>query len=122
MIMNKTTLVIGASTNPERYAFKAIESLVNHGHTVRAHGLKPGEVHGVIIDINLVAYDGIHTVTLYIGQKNQPQIYAYVQSLKPKRVIFNPGTENDDFEKMLQSKGIETIEACTLVLLSTNQF
>jgi uncharacterized protein len=120
--MKKHTLVIGASTNPDRYAFKAISSLVQHGHTVKAVGLKPGEVEGVVFDTEQVLYSGIDTVTLYVGPQNQPSYYNYIESLNPKRVVFNPGTENEEFETRLEAKGIEAIEACTLVMLNTSQY
>ena len=120
--MNKSTLVIRASTNPDRYSFKAIRSLVNHKHTVYALGLKTGEVDGIAFDTEMKQYSDLDTVTLYVGPQNQPGYYDYIKSLKPKRVIFNPGTENEEFEKQLQANGIEPIEACTLVMLSTHQF
>jgi len=120
--MSKPTLVIGASTNPERYAFKAITSLVNHNHKVYALGLKAGEVKGVIFDTEKVQYKDIDTVTLYVGPQNQPSYFDYIESLNPKRVVFNPGTENEEFEQRLSAKGIEAVEACTLVLLSTGQY
>jgi predicted CoA-binding protein len=120
--MNKTTLVIGASTNPDRYSFKAIRSLVHHGYTVHAYGLRPGVVDGISIDTERVAYSSVHTVSLYVGPDNQPPLYDYIESLHPARVIFNPGTENELFAQRLQTLGIEATEACTLVLLSTGQF
>lgn len=118
----KRTLVIGASTNPERYAFKAITSLVHHGHKVLALGLKDGEVAGVSIDTQKLDYEDIDTVTLYVGSQNQEEYIDYVVSLNPKRVIFNPGTENVVFERRLQEAEIEFEHACTLVLLSIGQF
>lgn len=120
--MKNASLVIGASTNPERYSFKAITSLVGHGHIVRAHGLKNGEVAGIAIDTGIKQYDDIDTVTLYVGPQNQQSFYEYIESLQPRRVIFNPGTENEAFKSRLEAKGIETEEACTLVLLSTGQY
>lgn len=120
--MSKITLVIGASTNPERYAFKAINSLLNHEHKVFALGLKKGEIKDVVFDTERIQYSDIDTVTLYIGPQIQVDYYDYIESLNPKRVVFNPGTENQVFEQRLQLKGIETIEACTLVLLATSQY
>ena len=118
----KTTLVIGASTNPDRYSYKAITSLVKNGVEVKALGLKSGNVEGIEFDTEKKAYEGIHTVTLYVGPKNQPGYYDYILSLKPERVIFNPGTENGEFEKMLEANGIIAEQACTLVLLSIKQY
>lgn len=120
--MAKSTLVIGASTNPDRYSFKAINSLVKHGHPVFALGTKTGEVAGITIDTEQKSYPDIDTVSLYVGPQNQSAFTDYIISLKPRRVIFNPGTENAEFESLLQSKGIEPTIACTLVLLSTGQF
>jgi predicted CoA-binding protein len=118
----KRTLIIGASSNPERYAFKAAEKLLSHGHEIELLGIKSDEVHGKKIDTEKKLYSEIDTVTLYVGPQRQPEYYDYVVSLKPKRVIFNPGTENDEFEALLRQNGIEAEEACTLVLLGTGQF
>lgn len=118
----KRTLVIGASTNPARYSFLAIDSLVRHGHEVFALGLKAGEVSGIKIDTERRDYVDIDTVTLYIGPQHQEEYEDYVISLNPKRIIFNPGTENTEFQRRLQQEEIEFEEACTLVLLSTGQF
>ncbi len=118
----KTTLVIGASTNPDRYSYKAIQALVKSGIEVKALGLRAGNVEGIEFDTEKKKYDEIHTITLYVGPKNQPEYYDYIISLNPKRVIFNPGTENSEFQQMLKAKGIEFEEACTLVLLSIKQY
>ncbi|MES2518022.1 MAG: CoA-binding protein [Bacteroidota bacterium] len=116
------TLIIGASTNPERYAFKAANSLLAHGHEIELVGQKIGEVQGHHIQTNYPKLDGIDTVTMYVGVKNQPALYDYILAQKPRRIIFNPGAENPEFESLAQSKGIETEEACTLVLLATGQY
>lgn len=120
--MEKSTLVIGASTKPERYAFKAITKLRDQGHPVFALSLKPGKVEDVEFTTERKSYPGLDTVTLYVGPAHQSDFYDYVLSLKPKRVIFNPGTENPEFQNLLKEAGIEAKEACTLVLLTTNQF
>jgi len=120
--MKPYTLVIGASTNPDRYSYKAIMSLLAHGHSVRAISLKKGEVQGVIFDTEKKQYVDIDTVTVYIRPDNQSSYYEYVISLKPRRVIFNPGTENKTFYNLLRDNNIQVEEACTLVLLSTNQY
>lgn len=116
------TLVIGASTNPERYSFKAINSLLNHKHSVVAIGQKIGEVSGVKIQTKQIPLKNIDTVTLYINAKNQRDYYNYILQLQPKRVIFNPGTENPEFYQLLKSNNIGVEVACTLVLLATNQY
>lgn len=122
MSNNKTTVVIGASPNTDRYSYKATLSLQNHGHTVYPVGLRKGIINGLEIITDKPALKDIDTVTLYVGPDNQPYWYEYILSLKPKRIIFNPGTENPEFEKMAADKGIETEEACTLVLLSIKQY
>lgn len=118
----KKTVILGASTNPERYAFKAANMLVKHGHEIVPVGLKTGEVAGKTIATGQPMEEDVDTVTLYLGPSHQHGIYNYVFKLNPKRVIFNPGTENDEFMDLLEEKGIELVEACTLVLLSTNQY
>ncbi len=118
----KTTLVIGASTNPSRYSFLAINALRNHGHPVFAYGLRAGTVSDVPINTHKENFTGIHTITLYVGPKNQTDLFEYIEGLKPQRVIFNPGTENPEFETRLRVQGIHVEVACTLVMLSTDQF
>jgi predicted CoA-binding protein len=118
----KKTLVIGASKNAERYAYKAAERLLYYGHEVELLGLRADVIFNRTIDTEKIAYADLDTVTLYVGPQHQPDYYEYVVSLKPKRVIFNPGTENPEFEQLLVSSGIEVEEACTLVLLGTGQY
>lgn len=119
----KKTLILGASTNPERYAYKATVKLAQHGHEVVPVGLKSGNIEGHEILTNNSKVEGIDTVTLYVGPQNQPPYYNYIlNEITPKRIIFNPGTENPELEKLAQEKGIETERACTLVLLSINQY
>ena len=120
--MSKKTVVIGASTNPERYSYKATERLTAHGHEVVPVGLKEGEIHGLQIIKGMPAVEGTHTVTMYVGPQNQASYYDYIMSLNPKRVVFNPGTENEAFTMVAKQKGIETMDACTLVLLNTGQY
>jgi hypothetical protein len=116
------TLVFGASLKPNRYSNLAIQRLVSNNHDVVAFGLKEGEVDGVKIDTTLEPYKDIDTVTLYLNAKRQKEYYDYIMSLKPNRVIFNPGTENPEFFKLLKENNINFEIACTLVLLSTNQY
>ena len=94
----------------------------NHNHDVKAFGLRAGEVSGVSIDTELLQYDAIGTVTLYLNPKRQEDYYDYIIGLKPNRVIFNPGTENPEFYNVLKENDIEFEEACTLVLLGTGQY
>ncbi|GGZ81267.1 CoA-binding protein [Algibacter mikhailovii] len=120
--MNKRTLVLGASLKPNRYSNYAIQRLKANKYDVLAFGLKAGEVEGATIDTELKAYQDVHTITLYLNPKRQPGYYDYIISLNPKRVIFNPGTENPEFYAVLRKKNIPFEEACTLVLLATNQY
>lgn len=120
--MKKKTLVIGASLNPNRYSNIAIKRLIGKEIPVVALGLKTGEVFGVEITNEQKEFKNIDIVTLYLNPKRQEAYYNYIISLKPKKVIFNPGTENMEFVKLLKENNIESEIACTLVLLSTNQF
>ncbi len=122
--MNKKTVIIGATTNPSRYAYLAAGMLTEYKHEIVPIGLKKGEVYRkqiLLINERPIVMD-VDTVTLYIGPQHQPEHYDYILSLKPKRVIFNPGTENEEFEKMLETAGTETMQACTLVMLRSNQY
>lgn len=118
----KKTLVLGASSNPSRYSYLAIKRLKAHGHEVVAIGKRAGNVDDVSIVTEQPAMEDIHTVTLYLNPANQKPYYDYIASLKPKRIIFNPGTENDELERKMLQKGANTLEACTLVMLSTGQY
>lgn len=120
--MNKRTLVLGASENPDRYSNKAIKKLVANSIDVVAIGLRKGVVAGVTIETESIPFENIHTVTLYLSAENQVQYYNYILSLKPKRVLFNPGTDNDELEDLLTENGIHFELACTLVLLSIQQY
>ncbi|MCC1485132.1 CoA-binding protein [Winogradskyella immobilis] len=120
--MKKKTLVVGASLKTHRYSNKAIRRLIDKGHEVKALGLRKGEVEGVSIDTERLNYKAIDTVTLYLNPKRQVELYDYIIGLKPKRVIFNPGTENIEFYNLLKANQIEFEIACTLVLLGTNQY
>lgn len=120
--MQKPTLVIGASTNPDRYSYMAIKSLVVNKFRVYGVGLRAGKAHGVTISRPFPKISHIHTITMYVGKRNQPFYYDYILSLKPERVIFNPGSENEEFELMLTEKGVEVIHACTLVMLAQGSY
>ncbi len=120
--MNKKTLVLGASLKPNRYSNYAINRLVDSKHEVVAIGLKVGEGEGVTIETELMSVKDIDTVTLYLNPMRQKEYYDYIVSLNPKRVIFNPGTENPELYEILKENNIDFEESCTLVLLSTNQY
>jgi uncharacterized protein len=116
------TLILGATPNPDRYAYRAAISLQKNGHEIVLVGIKQGQINGVTIQNGMPDVKHVHTVTLYVGPQNQRQYYDYILSLKPKRVIFNPGTENSEFENLLQQNKIEPVIACTLVMLSVGNY
>ncbi|WP_426059223.1 CoA-binding protein [Hymenobacter sp. B1770] len=118
----KKTLVLGASDNPDRYSFRAANMLKNYGHEVVPVGLRKGQVAGLDIHTDRPQATDIDTITLYVGTRNQPVWYDYILDLKPKRILFNPGTENPELERLAHERGIQTEEACTLVLLSIGQY
>lgn len=120
--MNKPTAVIGASPKPERYAFTATQRLKQHGHTVYPIGIHGGKIGEELILTDKPQLTDVDTVTLYVGPKNQTTWIDYIFSLKPKRIIFNPGTENPEFESEATKRGIECMDACTLVLLSIGKY
>jgi predicted CoA-binding protein len=120
--MAKKTLVIGASTDPSRYSYLAANRLVSHKHEIELLGINQGVVAGKEINLEKEHFEDIDTVTLYVNPKRQSEYFDYVADLKPRRVIFNPGTENPEFQHFLAEKGIEPIEACTLVMLATGQY
>lgn len=122
MAEKKKTLVLGASDNPSRYSFLAINRLRNHGYPVIAIGKKKTQVADVGVTNEKISADDVDTVTLYLNPMHQKQYYNYILSLKPKRIIFNPGAENDELYDLAKKNGIQPMEACTLVLLSTGQY
>ncbi|MCD6010583.1 MAG: CoA-binding protein [Flavipsychrobacter sp.] len=120
--MKNKTLVLGASDNPGRYSNMAILKLLNKKQEVVAVGKRPGKVNNIEIHTQPVKTDDIDTVTLYLNPDNQKPYYDYIISLKPRRIIFNPGTENEELERMAAKEGIDILEACTLVMLGTGQY
>jgi predicted CoA-binding protein len=118
----KKTLVIGASENPARYSNLAIKRLTANQHPVVAIGLRKGSIGDTVIETERIPFPDIDTVTLYINPSRQKAHYDYIFSLNPRRIIFNPGTENEEFYTLAIQKGIQVQEACSLVLLSTGQY
>ena len=118
----KKTLVLGASANPSRYSYLALQRLRNYGHPVVAIGKRPGSVKDVEIETEKKKFENIDTVTLYLNPARQKEYYDYILSLKPKRIIFNPGAENDELSNLAKENNIQPLEACTLVMLSTDQY
>ena len=119
---NKKTLVLGATPDTSRYAYLAANRLVRSGHSIVNVGIKAGEVAGVKIEKPEEIHKDIDTITLYVGPQNQEPLYNYILNTHPRRIIFNPGTENSELRRKAQEKGIETISACTLVMLSTGEY
>lgn len=118
----KKTLVLGASENPARYSNLAVKRLRAYGHPVIAVGRRPGKINDVPILVTHPDDTAIDTITLYLNERNQHPFYSFILSLNPKRIIFNPGAENAELEALAAAQGIETMEACTLVLLATSQY
>ena len=119
----KKTLVIGVSARHERFANMAVRNLIAHGHPVEAIGLQKGHCCGIEIKTGKPKIEDIDTVTMYVGPKNQGMYIDYIlNEIKPQRIIFNPGTENQEFQNMAAQQGIEVDEACTLVLLSRRAY
>lgn len=121
-MVKDTTLVIGASERADKYSNLATRLLLNKGHNVKTIGSRKGLIEQTEIYTDMVLWDNIHTITLYINPEIQKNYYEYIIKLMPKRIIFNPGTENDELKKLAESFGIETEYACTLVLLNLNQY
>ena len=120
----KKTVIIGATTNPGRYAWLAARMLTEYNHEIVPVGIKRGSVFGKEI-LNIFEkpeINDVDTVTMYIGPRHQPEHYEYILGLKPKRIIFNPGSENDEFIKRAEDQGVETLQACTLVMLRSLQY
>ena len=122
MVQGKTTLVLGASANPSRYSYLAIRKLAAHGHPVIAIGKKKGKVGEVDIETAPIPVMQVDTITLYLNPANQREYIDYILQLHPKRIIFNPGTENDELIDSAKSKGIEPVIGCTLVMLSAGMY
>ena len=119
---DKKTLILGATPDASRYAYLAANRLTSHGHSIVNVGIKTGQVAGVTIEKPETIHTDIDTVTLYVGPQNQPPLYDYILNTQPKRIIFNPGSENSELQKLANQRGIETEYACTLVLLSIGQY
>ena len=120
--MNKKTVVVGASAKTDRYSNRAVRMLKKNAHEVIALGFEEAVIDGVPIETDWKKHGDVNTVTLYLNPQRQKAYYDFILSLDPKRIIFNPGTENPELEKLAVEKGIQPLEACTLVLLSTDQY
>jgi len=122
MAEKKKTLVLGASANPARYSYLAVQRLRAHQHPVVAIGRRTGQVADVEVTKEKLQEIDVDTVTLYLNPKNQVEYYDYILNLHPKRIIFNPGTENDELIEKARANNIKPVIACTLVMLSTGQY
>jgi predicted CoA-binding protein len=118
----KKTVIIGATPDPSRFAYKAAKMLLDYGHEIVPVGIKKGEVFGHKIYNDQPLIEGVDTVTLYVGPQNQLSLYDYIVKLKPKRIIFNPGTENDELIDIANRNNIEPVIGCTLVMLSVGTY
>jgi predicted CoA-binding protein len=121
-LKNHKTVVLGASPNPVRFSYKAVKSLMRHNKEVVAVGFRSGEIEDMEIRVGTPFIEDVHTVSIYIGSSRQEDYYDYVISLKPKRVIFNPGTVNPAFMAKLQREDIEPVSSCMLVMLNDGEF
>ncbi len=122
MSLEKATLVLGASPNPERYSNRAVRKLLEKHIPVIAIGKKESEIETISIRKGMPDIGTVHTVTLYLNAHNQEEYYDYILSLNPKRVIFNPGTMNEEFEEILRNEDIEVVNDCMLAMLVCGQF
>ena len=118
----KKTVVLGATPNPARYAYLAVQKLTRYGHEVVPVGIHAGEIAGIPIQTGQPALSDVHTVTLYLRDSRQAEYYDYILSLRPQRIIFNPGAENPELARLARENGIEPEEACTLVMLSIGNY
>ena len=119
---SRRTLVIGASEKLERYSNKAIRKLMHFGHEVIPLAIRKGEVNGLRFETGFPELEDVHTITLYIGPQRQKSYYDYILKLNPKRIIFNPGTENEELMKLTAKQGIKNVTDCTLVMLDSGIF
>lgn len=122
MSMKKKTVVIGASPKSDRYSNRAVRMLKKNSHDTIALGFESEKIEGTPIETDWKNYEDVDTVTLYLNPQRQKEYYDYIIGLHPKRIIFNPGTENEELEQLAKANNIQPLEACTLVLLSTGQY
>jgi predicted CoA-binding protein len=118
----KLTIVLGASANPARYSFRAVERLTEYGYQVIAIGRREGSIGEIPIMTGMPEIENVHTISLYLSSDNQVQYYDFILRLCPRRIIFNPGTENRQLAEICREQGIEVVENCTLVMLSLHEF
>lgn len=120
--MAMKTLVLGASTNPTRFSYKAVKSLLRHNTEVVAVGRRAGEIEGIEIHNTPRPFNDIHTILIYLNTENQKAYYKYMLGLNPKRIIFNPGAENPEFAAMAEKSKIEVVNDCSVVMINTDKY
>jgi predicted CoA-binding protein len=120
--MHRKTLLIGASPNKNRFSYKAVELMSQYGIEVIPIGVRAGKIAGNNIIMGFPVIKSIHTITLYISQQHQKLYYDYIISLKPKRIIFNPGSENPEFELILEREKIKFSYSCTLLMIVKGEY
>lgn len=116
------TLIIGASTNPERESFHVVKLFIKKQFPILAIGQKEGMIDSVSIQKGLPPFQDIHTITLYVGAKNQAAFYDYILQIKSKRLIFNPGAENLELFNLAVNNGIDAVNACTRTMLTVGNY
>lgn len=120
--MGKVVIVLGASPKADRFSYKAVKSLIRHHHQVHAIGKRKGVIGDIVIHTDQPDFPNVNTITMYLAPYHQGEIFDYVISLRPKRVIFNPGTESEELEDILKSYNVEVVHDCTLIMLATGRF
>lgn len=120
--MNKRTLVLGASPTPGKRSYNMVKKLAQKGFEVVALGRIEGVINEILIQTGTPLLDDIHTVILYLRPEFQPPYVDYILSLNPKRIIFNSKTENEDFRLAARRQGIETLNACSLVMIGMDEY
>lgn len=121
--MEKVTVVLGASPKPTRFSYKAVNSLYRRNIPVIPIGNKHGDIKGIEIVLNTPPLDHVHTVSMYLNPGRQKEYYKYiVRDLRPRRIIFNPGSQNPELAELARKEGIEVVEDCMLVMLNSGKF
>jgi hypothetical protein len=115
-------VVLGASPDPGRYSYRAVRQLVKRNYEVVAIGKKKGLIGDILIETGQPPIQDVHTILIYLSPHHQGEIFDYVLSLRPKRVIFNPGTESPEFEEILISHNVEVVHDCSLVMMAMDRF
>jgi uncharacterized protein len=116
------TVVLGASPDFSKYSYKCVKSLIRHGHEAIPVGKNPGKIEGIEILTGTPQIPDVHTITLYLSPANQKEYYDYILSLNPSRIIFNPGTHNQELIDLAKEEDITVVVDCSLLLLNSDSF